>query len=398
MTYVVFENPSEVDVTAVTTFGVSVKQGDNPIGMFGTGFKYAVGILLREGHEVRILSGRDEYMFGTQSDLVRGQEFSFVTMSWNGGDPMRLGFTTDVGRNWETWMAYRELRSNAQDEGGGVRLAGHLPEAREDWTYVAVRGMGIERVHQDRARYFLEGAPLATTRYGNIHRDGGHGVFYQGILVSSIAQRGIHTYDLRTKLALTEERQAKSEYDVQRKVAEILRSCEDEDAIRCAVTAPSGTFEHTLNFQAAWCPLSDVFVRTIGRLVEQRMARINSSAVKAWEEETESVAEPEVTELTTVEREMLRRARLFCAGIGEEIRHEVRVVESLGEGVYGLARNNTIYVTRRALGEGTKQVAATLLEEHLHLTKGVRDETREMQELLFRKIMSLGEEIRGEPL
>ena len=35
---IIFENPGTVDLRAVTTFGVSVKESDNPIGYFGTGF------------------------------------------------------------------------------------------------------------------------------------------------------------------------------------------------------------------------------------------------------------------------------------------------------------------------------------------------------------------------
>jgi hypothetical protein len=47
---VVFENPGEIDAAAIRTFGVSVKEGENPIGFFGTGLKYAIAILLRTGH------------------------------------------------------------------------------------------------------------------------------------------------------------------------------------------------------------------------------------------------------------------------------------------------------------------------------------------------------------
>ena len=36
---IVFENPGEIDVAAISTFGVSVKETDNPIGFFGTGLK-----------------------------------------------------------------------------------------------------------------------------------------------------------------------------------------------------------------------------------------------------------------------------------------------------------------------------------------------------------------------
>src|ERR1700733_12022356 len=49
---IVFENYGEIEIDAITTFGVSVKEGPNPIGFFGTGLKYAVAVLLRHGCKV----------------------------------------------------------------------------------------------------------------------------------------------------------------------------------------------------------------------------------------------------------------------------------------------------------------------------------------------------------
>jgi len=47
---------------------------------------------------------------------------------------------------------------------------------------------------------------------------------------------------------------------------------------------------------------------------------------------------------------------------------------------------------------GTKMIAATLLEEHIHLKLKLKDYTVNMQNYLFEKIISLGEELVGEPL
>jgi hypothetical protein len=52
----------------------------------------------------------------------------------------------------------------------------------------------------------------------------------------------------------------------------------------------------------------------------------------------------------------------------------------------------------RLFHQGTKQVASALLEEHLHLAKGLPDESRAMQNFLFDLICSLGERLLGEPL
>ena len=46
---IIFTNQGEIDIRAVTTFGVSVKNDNSAIGMFGTGLKYAIAIILRHG-------------------------------------------------------------------------------------------------------------------------------------------------------------------------------------------------------------------------------------------------------------------------------------------------------------------------------------------------------------
>lgn len=42
----IFKNAGVIDPRAIATFGVSSKEGASPIGFFGTGLKYAVGVRL----------------------------------------------------------------------------------------------------------------------------------------------------------------------------------------------------------------------------------------------------------------------------------------------------------------------------------------------------------------
>ena len=77
----------------------------------------------------------------------------------------------------------------------------------------------------------------------------------------------------------------------------------------------------------------------------------------------------------------------------------IKVVESLGEGGMGLAQDQTIFIAERVFHfGGSKQVASTLIEEYVHLRHGWKDMTRELQSFLFDKLVSLGEELAGEPL
>jgi hypothetical protein len=101
----------------------------------------------------------------------------------------------------------------------------------------------------------------------------------------------------------------------------------------------------------------------------------------------------EVFEPSEFQRTVLARASEFAETIGFDVSaYPIVCAERLGEGVLGLAFEDTIFITRQAFELGTKMVASTLIEEFIHLRNGVKDYTRQMQELLFNRLITLGEE------
>jgi len=68
-------------------------------------------------------------------------------------------------------------------------------------------------------------------------------------------------------------------------------------------------------------------------------------------------------------------------------------LEGLGEGIFGLVRGSKILLARRAFDMGHRFVASTLYEEWLHRDQGLRDETRDMQNLLFEKLFAMVERV-----
>ena len=117
--YVIFSNPGLIDLRAITTFGVSSKENDSAIGFFGTGFKYALAILLRERQDITILRGKTKkYKFSHKTQTVRVDKFDFIYMN-----EQALNFTTDLGKTWKLWQAYRELYCNCVDEYGKVEFS-----------------------------------------------------------------------------------------------------------------------------------------------------------------------------------------------------------------------------------------------------------------------------------
>lgn len=393
---IIFENPGEIDVAAISTFGVSVKEGDNPIGFFGTGLKYALAILLRNKHRVTIWSGLTKYEFGTEAADIRGKSFNLMTMNGE-----RLGFTTEVGKTWEMWMAYRELFCNARDESGEAYATKEAPEPTPGRTLMVVEGAEFEAVHGSRWQYFIEEEPDLRVEGMEIWRRPSTGFFYRGVRVSPLNRQAMYTYNDTLKMDLTEDRTAKNSWDVTYRIARALLQSSDESLLRRALSASLDYLEHHLDFHGWSVPASPAFLKVIGQLFNEGAKDLNRSAVQVWRDAQPNEFKPQEIEMTDVQRKTLDRALSFCGKIGFRLdgTYPISIVESLGSDVLGRALDGTIYVAERAFHMGgPKQVAATLIEEFIHLRHGYDDCTRPMQNYLFEKMVSLGEELVGEPV
>lgn len=398
---IVFENPGEIDIRVITTFGVSVKEGDNPIGFFGTGLKYAVAVLLRAGHKVTIQSGAEWVEFETQKDLIRGKMFEFVAMRVGFGDPTPLGFTTELGKQWQMWMAYREIACNCKDEGGSASRMATMPEPQAGLTRVIVRGDGFAAEHSRRHEFLLEDHPWLTVDDTEVRRRSGGHFFYRGVRVHSFRHHGLFTYNHVGQMKLTEDRTLDGEWRAASAIRSTIMRSNDAEFIRECILAEEDTIEGGMDYHGFGIAPSAAFLNAVGEAMQDRMLKVNKTAAQVWREVTKQKFAPDEITLTKVQLMSLNRALDFCAGIGFHIRdaYPIKFAESLGDGALGLAQDEAIFIAERVfhLG-GTKQLAATLIEEYVHLKHGWHDLTRELQNFLFEKMVSLGEELSGEPL
>src|SRR3990172_10357377 len=117
-----FKNSGKIDPRCITIIGVSVKETENPIGYFGTGLKYAIAIILREGGQITIWRGLERFDFNTVNIEIRGESMKLIHM--NGRE---LGFTTALGKHWKVWQAMREIYCNTVDENGISKEGEILP-------------------------------------------------------------------------------------------------------------------------------------------------------------------------------------------------------------------------------------------------------------------------------
>ena len=173
MNKVYFCNNGFFDPRAMLTFGVSVKD-EGSIGYFGTGFKYAIAIILRNGGSITIRSGDDVYDFKKVTEIIRDKEVDLIYC--NGEN---AGFTTHMGINWKSWMACRELYSNCIDEGGKVNECGGDFD-----TVIEVNHPEIYEAYLNTDSYFIgDDTPLVSGIHADIHRKRSAFVYYKGVAV-----------------------------------------------------------------------------------------------------------------------------------------------------------------------------------------------------------------------
>lgn len=393
---IVFENPGEIDPVAISTFGISVKEGDNPIGFFGTGMKYALAILLRNGHRVEVQSGTTTHVFATAARTVRGRSFDVVTM-----DDAPLGFTTEVGKTWELWMAYRELFCNMRDEGGRAFETSVVPTPQPGITRVLVDGAPFREIHHGCGEFILDTEPMIRTPFATIHPGAGSAIFYRGMKVMSLpaGQRTCRTFNLLSSIDLTEDRTAKYEWEVTQHLMDAVMTADDLGFVREALLHDEHTLESKFNYSNNWRKPSATFVAAVEDITRDAAAHVNMSAYQLYKKHTRQQLKPATIVLSQTDAAALARAKRFVEdSFGIEIDYPIVIAETLGEGCLAIADGGTIYLSHALFRAGTKKIAHALYEEYVHLKHGFADHTRQLQTFLFEQIIGLAEQIAGEPL
>lgn len=388
-----------LDLNMLRYLGVSVKETDNPIGYFGTGLKYAIPILLRTGHEVEMIIDGETYRFEKDIKTFRGEERETVIMRHvHTGVVENLPITMSYGRDWEVWMAYRELVTNTMDEKGEIVDDFDISDTvLSDKTIFLVTGDEIKKCRRNHYQYFLrelEEAKLSDTIVAHVPSES-RGIFYRGVCVhqGQADSPYRYTYAFNEDLALTEDRTLKNLYDAHQRIGiAVCTKTDDVDVIKRMVLV-SPTRSPEANFDFHWSGPSSVFLDTVEKLLKQDRGAVNSSARACWEEakQDNSII---TEEFTNIQRLTLDRALTLLDRCGyTKIRdYPIKRMMNGHRGLMGKVENDTIYLTDTAFSYGIKTVMATLIEEYIHISTGIDDFSREMQDALLSKIIDLLEE------
>ena len=396
MKHIHFANDGLIDLRAVTVFGASSKVGANPIGYFGTGLKYAIAVTLRLGCKITLWRGKDKYTFHAEPTRIRVDDFDIVNMTHPDGTVQELAFTTELGKKWEPWQAFRELWCNAIDEGGQV-LQGHVTDGDDDRTLVELEGEAMVDVYNHRDNIMLMGAPKWFENGVEIHYKKSHHAYYRNVRVGDSEKPTMLTYNVVGHgMDLTEDRTLKYGFLWNSKIKRALAESGDEQLLKELIDAPEGSLEAALDFSD-----EDPSPALLKMLEGEDFRAIqNKSLVRMFQKQKGEVIRPKTVKVDTNEEMMLRRALSFLAAIGyDDINsYEINISDDLGEGILGRAYDGEIWLARQTFMKGTKMVAGTLFEEWVHLHHGFHDETRALQDFFLDAMITIGEKLRGEPL
>lgn len=380
---VTFTTPGTIELAALTTFGISVKETENPIGFFGTGFKYAVAVILRCGGEVSVISNNKHHKFSLKTITVRNVAFKIVCL-----DDQHLAFTTELGKNWEPWMALRELYSNTLDEKGTHHFG--QPTENTNCTHIVVSHcQAFDFAYAHRSQYFLETTPIDRIGYIDLHEGPSNFLYYRGIRVAELEYPSLYTYNLVTPQELTEDRSLRYHYMAQNAVAISLVTSKNKNFIATAVTAPKQNYEYSLNPCSFYLP-SPEFLKVLEDLRNGPQRDLIhpkwQTLYLASQPKTELISQPPTAEQET----MLEVAFQVAKALGIST-HPVEISANLGTNILGLYRNNTIYIAETTFIKGQRTLTGTYLEELLHANYKFEDESRNLQNYLIDQLAAYGE-------
>lgn len=411
MTTIIFQNPGLLDLRAVTTMGISTKpDSKNPIGMFGTGLKYAIAVTLREGGTFRAQIGSRYYNFMNTKEDFRGKSFDFIyyietDAAWHphaAAIPMPLGITTELGKKWEPWMAIRELESNVRDENGSSRLetSDRFPVYdAPNSTTIFITGATMVAAYSQLSSIFMMQPAIVASPQVSLHRprDGKRSsvMYYRNVRCGVLERPALFDYNLHKQTDLTEDRTFKYGWEPINAIRSfLLQDCTDEDVLTQVLLADKLLLEHQLDFDVGIDP-SETFIR----IVQRYSARCNDSAWRMVRKHLKLTEWDEV-ELDEHNANMLSNADKFLSrALGVNLaQYQVRIAKDLGTNVLGRCYGGDIWLSLRIFEMGQKPLVSCLYEEYIHRDRGLQDNCYEMQTFLFDQIITLAAKLQKETL
>lgn len=418
--YVCFENKGEVPLNAFKLLGASSKRSDSSkIGYFGTGLKYAIAVMLKQGIEFKIFSGSKEVKISTRKTKFLDNTVDVMTVNGE-----KTSITLDAGIDWKPWYALREIYSNAIDEDGAM-LLNQQPEAKAGYTrvFVDAESETLKSIFDNWGAYFTQGrSPVFRNERGSLFSKlptvPEYIAYRKGIRVYESRMHSVFDYDL-LDVDINESRVAVYSWKVDESSSELLASSNLECVKEFLKLARNnrrsqfrewedGFWDYTgsYTFSNSWLEalsdsrivpanfaghydITETTVILPDKLIDKLQRRFGDAINLAGNNKDKYVV------LESVNKQPLQKMLdVFSrAGFSWEL-DKIDIVKFNDKDLLGQAKDGRVLLSGSLFTPTHKhQIAATLLEEIAHAITGYSDGTREMQNYLFNTITNLAKEL-----
>jgi hypothetical protein len=419
MNYVCFENKGEVPLNAFKLLGASSKRGSaTKIGYFGTGLKYAIAVMLKQGIDFKVYSGAKEVKIGTRKTKFIDEDILVMTVNGE-----KTSITLDAGIDWLPWFAIREIYSNTIDEGGAMSLNTELgPKAGHTRIFVDTEAEALKDVFQNWNNYFsMNRAPAFKNATGTLlpklPTRPEFTAFRRGIRVHESRRHSIFDYDLQ-EVTINESRVAVYSFQVHEFASEILAAsplANIQEFLRLAQNPRRAQYTEwqnefwdytgTHSFGEDWLlalndkrlvpadyaghyDITETTQIVPDKLLDKLKARFGDASNTAGDNRDK------FTIMRVDKQPLAKMLEVFeLAGLDWEL-DKIDIVQFNDKDLLGMAKDGRVLLSTQLFTPAHRhEIAATLLEEITHAKTGLSDGTRQMQNYLFNTITNMAKEL-----
>jgi len=426
MKYIKISNDGEIEINAFRLIGASSKRNDETkIGFFGSGLKYGMAFLLREGIKFKIYAGLKEVTVSTKSVLHREQEFQVIQI-----DGEDTSMTTEMGPKWTHWGAVREIYCNAVDEDNdAINIVSEIePEAGKTIFYIELT-KDLHQIVENWNSYFSKDRidVVYSHDFGPI---GSHGkifwshtdrliIYRKGIQCFSSNDQSCFHYDLPW-LEINESREISSMYDFKNKLVTFIGSNVNANTLKILLACMDknkslAEFEYGLPWYnlystmnvPAWieaCDNKTLVSAEISGWYADEIA-LDRNAYLLLPHELVTRIKKNIPEIKTLgeghndiifktiepnekQKFLLKEANAFFSEAEYAVNFPIHVVKFEENFIFGYANDGKIYVSERVFDMGRRKLVEVIYEENEHNNTNLGDKTREFQSYLIGQVIS----------
>lgn len=407
--FIKIQNSGEIDINALLLLGATTKRGDSSkIGYFGSGLKYAIAVMLKNGIDFKIFSGMKEIKVTTVKRKFREKSFDVIKVNNH-----ITSLTTDMGPDWEPWFAIREIYCNALDEGEHVLGLANAPHGEKDKTTIYVQfDHRLRGLFDEWDKYFCDKRQDIEMEIKSPHMKMFRGgddliVYRRGVRCHFENLPCLFHYDL-SWVDINESRVLVNPYMLKYSLPRLLATSATKPVIKKILNSWHKKYEGEFEWDNAHLFSDDwleviadrkIIVHDVSGYFEDEMTDGNflilpkklAEALKAYfgkrvriyGGKSDKTADSIRLEMTPQQKLDIDDAKQFLKKAGIDVVYPISIYQFDEKTIRGQAIDNSIRLSPKAFEDGRRRLIEILLEEYAHLESGACDKTRTFQDFLI---------------